>query len=109
MAIVYKVLGQQAPAAGVYDTTPLIAAASAQRVVSTITVANRNASADTFRIRVKVGSAGIDNSQYVAYDVPIAGNSLITLTLGISLAAADSVFAGSAAGYCSFNAFGSEM
>lgn len=108
MAIVYKVLGQQAPTAGTY-TTPLISAASAQRVVSTITVANRNASADTFRIRVQVGATADTPSQYIAYDVPISGNSTITLTLGISLAAADSVYAGSAAGYCSFNAFGSEM
>jgi hypothetical protein len=108
MAIVYKVLGQQAPATGVY-TTALITSAAVQRVVSTVVVTNRAATSDTFRIRVAVADVAAADLQYIAYDTVIAANSIITLTLGITLASADKLYAGSAGGNCTFNAFGSEM
>jgi len=81
-----------------------------ETVISTIIIANRNASADTFRIAVRVDGDAISNKHYIAYDVPVAANDSTTLTLGISMAAGDvlSVQAGTA-DRLSINVFGAEI
>ena len=108
MPQVLKTLGQVAPAATT-ATDLYIVPASTQTTVSTITVCNRNATATTFRIYVRVAGASVDNKQYIYYDHPIDGNSTFALTLGITLAATDriTVYAGTA--NLSFNAFGVEL
>jgi hypothetical protein len=65
--------------------------AATESVISTIIVANRAASAGTFRIALRPDGGAIANSHYIAYDVPIAANDSTTLTLGITLNAADVV------------------
>lgn len=108
----YKVLGQIAATGSASSATAeaLIAAGSGERVVSTITVVNRATTATTFRIAVRPANAAVANGQYIAFDLPIDGNGLITLTLGITLAAADtvSVFCPSSTSL-TFNAFGTEI
>lgn len=103
-----KILGQTAPAATTYTTALYFVPSGKETVTSTLSVANRAATADTFRIRIAQANAAADNKQYVAYDVAIAANSVITFTLGMTLAAGDYVYAGSNAGNCSFNLFGDE-
>lgn len=107
MAISYKVLGQSAPSATTLTTLYTVPAATST-VVSTITVANRDSGATTFRIAVRPAGAGIATSQYVSFDAPILGNDTISLTLGITLATSDvlSVYGGTA--NLTFNAFGAE-
>ena len=106
MATTFKVIGQSAPA---NTTTQLVTAQTGyQVVVSSITVANRSTTAtDYFYIRVAVANATVDNKQYIAYKVALAPQSTATLTLGITLDAADVVYAYSDNSTCSFNAFGS--
>lgn len=104
----YKVLGQSAPAATT-DTTLYTVPASTQSVISTINVANRSATAATFRIAVRPDGAAIANQHYVAFDVSIAANTLIALTLGITADAADVVTVRGSTADLTFIAFGSEV
>lgn len=108
MANAYKVLGQSNPSATTATTLYTVPSAT-QAVCSTLTVCNLSSSATTFRVAVRVGGAALANAQYIAYDVPLAGSDSISLTLGLSLGAADvvTVYAGSAT--VAFSLFGSEI
>jgi hypothetical protein len=104
----YKVLGQSAPAATT-DTNVYTVPSATETVVSTIIVANRSASAGTFRLAVRPDGATIANQHYIAYDVPIAGNDSTTLTLGLTMDAADVVTVRCSTADMSVNVFGTEI
>lgn len=108
MPTVYKVLGQSAPSATT-NTTLYTVPSSTSAVVSTIAVANRAATAATFRIAIRPAGATISNEHYIAYDSTVAANDSITLTLGISLATTDVVTVYGSTANLSFNAFGVEV
>jgi hypothetical protein len=108
VAIEYKVLAQSAPAATT-DTDIYTVGAGKQSVISTITVANRSASARTYRIAVRPAGETLANQHYVAYDIAIAGNDTTALTLGITLAANDVITVYVSADDLSFGIFGSEI
>lgn len=109
MATTYKVLGQAAPAdtnnADLY-TVP----ASTQAVVSTLLVSNTTATDATCRIFVRVGGAAASTSNAVIYDGTVSPNDFVSITVGITLAAADIVTVQSGtANALTFQAFGSEV
>jgi len=108
MATTYKVLGQLSPSAA-SPTTLYTVPASTETIVSTVTVANRAATAGTYRIAVRVNGAALANSQYIAYDVSLPANASDTLTLGLTLGAADIITAQASTADFSFSAFGSEI
>lgn len=108
MATTYKVLGQSAPAATT-DTTLYTVPAGTQAVISTLVVANRASTAATYRIAVRPNGATLANQHYVAFDVPIQGSDSVTLTLGVTLGAADIITIYSSNTNLSFSAFGSEV
>lgn len=108
MPTVYKVLGQSFPSANTL-TTAYTVPASTSTVVSTIVVANLGGTPTTFRIAVRPAAASIANQHYVAYDVSIAPEDSITLTMGMTLATTDVVSVESFNGQTSFNLFGSEI
>ena len=104
----YKVLGQLAAAATTEEGLYAVPSSSSA-VVSSIVVANRGATATTYRIAVKPTAATtLANNHYIAYDVPIAANDSTALTLGVTLAATNAIrtYAGNA--NLTFTAFGSE-
>jgi hypothetical protein len=108
MAETIKVLGQSAPAA----TTPAdvyTVPSATSTVVSTIVVANRAATAGTFRLSVRPAGATQADQHYIAYDVPIAANDSTTLTLGITMDAADVLTAYCSSADMSINVFGTEI
>jgi hypothetical protein len=108
MATVYKVLGQSAPSAT--TNTDLYTVPSAtSAVVSTIVVANRAATAATYRIAIRPAGATLANEHYIAYDVTVGAADSTTLTLGITLAATDVITVYGSTANLSFNAFGSEI
>lgn len=107
MADTYKVLGQSDPGAASLTTIYTVPALTSA-VVSTITVANRSATATTFRLAIRPAGAAIANQHYIAYDNPIAGNESIALTLGITLATTDVVSVYATLATVSFNVFGVE-
>ena len=108
MATTYKVLGQSAPGATT-NTDVYTVPAATTAVLSTIVVANRSASAVTYRIAVRPNGATLANQHYIAYDVNVGASDSTTITLGITMDAGDvlSVYAGT--GDLSFNVFGSEI
>jgi hypothetical protein len=104
----YKVLGQSAPAATT-DTNVYTVPSATEAVISTIVIANRAATAGTFRLAVRPNGATIANQHYIAYDVPIAANDSTTLTLGVTVDAADVVTFQASSADMSINVFGSEI
>jgi len=108
MANVYKVLGQSAPAATTATALYTVPAAT-EAVISTIVIANRAATAGSFRLSVRPNGAAQADQHYLAYDVPIAANDSTTLTLGITVDATDVITVYASSGDMSFNVFGSEI
>lgn len=107
MAVNYKILGQAAPQSTTVDlyTTP----ANTQALISTLVVCNRGNSATSFRVAARKNGATLATQHYINYDVPIAANDSINLTLGISLAATDVLTVTGNNDFLSFTAFGSEI
>lgn len=104
----YKVLGQSNPAATTATTLYTVPSAT-QAVVSTIVVANLDSAAATFRIAVRVAGATLANSQYVAYNITVGASDSTTITLGLTLGAADVVTVYASTANVTFSAFGSEI
>lgn len=108
MATAYKVLGQVAPSATTATTLYTVPAAT-EAVISTLVVANRAATAATYRIAIRPDAATLANEHYIAYDVTVGASDSTTITLGITLNAADVITVYASTADLSFNAFGSEI
>lgn len=108
MPTVYKVLGQSAPAA-VTATTLYTVPASTSTLISTLNVSNTGGAADYVRVAVRPAGAVLANQHYIVYGVQVPSASILTLTIGITLATTDVVTVYSTTGTSSFNAFGSEI
>lgn len=108
MATAYKVLAQSAPSA-TSNTDIYTVPSATSAVVSTIVVANRAAAPATYRIAVRPNGATIANEHYIAYDVTVGASDSTTLTLGITMDAADVVTVYASTANLSFNVFGTEI
>jgi glucose-6-phosphate dehydrogenase assembly protein OpcA len=108
MATAYKVLGQLAPSATT-ATTLYTVPSSTEAIVSTVVVANRDASSATFRIAIRPDGATLSNEHYIAYNVTVGASDSTTLTLGLTMNAADVVTVYASTANLSFNIFGSEI
>ena len=108
MAITYKVLAQSAPSATT-NTDVYTVGAGKQTVISTIAVCNRSGSAATYRIAIRVAGSALSNEEYITYDSTVPPNDTISLTLGITLGAADVVTVYASSANLSFNLFGTEI
>lgn len=108
MANTYKVLGQSNPAATT-STDLYTVGAGKSAVCSTITICNQAGSPATFRIAVRIAGASTDAKQYIAYDTSIPANDVLTMTIGLTLAATDVITIYASTSTLSFNLFGSEI
>jgi hypothetical protein len=109
MATSYKTLGQ-VDLTTTSLTDLVTVGAGKEVVISTIVIANRTASADSFRIAIRTDGDAISNKHYVAFDVPVAANDSTTLTLGISMVATDVLTVkATTADVLSINVFGAEI
>lgn len=108
MANAYKVLGQIAPSATTATAIYTVPSAT-EAVVSSVTIAERGGSAATFRLAVRPNGATLADEHYIAYDVAIAANDTVILTLGITMDATDILQAYASSADLSFNAFGTEI
>jgi len=104
----YKVLAQSAPSATTATDVYTVPAAT-ETVISTIIIANRAATAGTFRLSVRPNGGTQTNAMYCAYDVPVAANDSTTLTLGLTVDAADVITAYCSSADMSINIFGTEI
>lgn len=83
--------------------------ASATAVLSSILVTNTTSTARTYRIGI-MGSAGTPSaSNWLAYDVQVAGSDTTALTLGIVLGNSQFVRVSSSADTVTFSAYISEI
>jgi glucose-6-phosphate dehydrogenase assembly protein OpcA len=109
MATTYKILGQLESAATTLETLYTVPA-STSTVVSSINICNRTSGSKAVRIAIRQAGAVIANKQYIAYDLAIAANDSVALSLGVTLAATDIVTVYASAGSSiSWNLFGSEI
>lgn len=108
MPTAYKVLGQSAPSATT-DTTLYTVPAATETIISTLTVCNRSATQVNIRIAIRPDGATLANSHYIAYDVPLNGNSIQAFTLGLTLNASDVITVRASTADTTFNAYGSEI
>ena len=108
MANAYKVLAQSAPSAATATDVYTVPAAT-ETVISTVIIANRAASAGTFRLSVRPNGGTQTNAMYCAYDVLVAANDSTTLTLGLTLDATDVLTLYCSSADMSVNVFGTEI
>jgi hypothetical protein len=109
MAITYKVLGQAAPA-DTNNANLYTAPTATQAVVSTISVTNDTAASATFRIYIRKNGAAAAAVNTLYFDTPLAGNSTLMITAGLTLGPGDIITVrSSAADAFTFQAFGSEV
>jgi predicted solute-binding protein len=109
VATSYKVLGQLSASATTEQTLYTVPS-STQAIVSTIVIANRSGSSRTYRLAIKPTSAtSLASEHYIAYDIIIAANDSTALTLGMTLAAANSISSYASSADLTFTAFGSEI
>lgn len=101
-------MGQSNPSATTATTLYTVPALT-QTIVSTVTVCNQSATAGSYRIAVRVAGGALAASQYITYDVSLSGNATDTLTLGLTLGAADVITIYASSATMSFAAFGSEI
>ena len=78
-------------------------------VISSITVANRSATATSFRISVASKGTADNDTQYLYYDIPIAGNETFVATIGLALASTDVVRVYATLATLTFQLYGVEM
>jgi hypothetical protein len=108
MTTVRKTLGQSAPGAAT-DATLYTVPAATDAVVSTIVIAETNGIATTFRVCTdSAGGVATAVGKAIAWNVNIPANGIVTLTLGITLAAASTIIVRSVTGNVTFTAYGQE-
>lgn len=108
MPITYKVLAQSAPNATT-NTDIYTVPANTQTVVSTIVVANRAATAATYRIAIRLNGATLANQHYIAFDVSVGASDSTTITIGITLDPSEIITVFASTANLSFNIFGAEI
>lgn len=109
MPTAYKILGQSNPSATT-ETVLYTAPALTSSVISTVTVCNQSSSAATYRIAVRPSADGSTAAKHwIVYGATVAGSDTTALTLGLTLAAGDTVRVFASTANLSFSAFGSEI
>jgi hypothetical protein len=108
MAIIYKVLGHNNPAATT-ATTLYTVPAGTSAVVSSLNVCNQAATAGTFRIAIRPAGATLTTSHYLSYDTILPANDTVSLNIGMSLATTDVITVYASSANVSFILFGTEL
>jgi hypothetical protein len=108
MATRLRILGQALPTANTFTDIYRVPV-STSAVVSTLNVCNLTASNVSFRVAARPNANTLTAQQYLAFDVAIPAQDTIALTIGMSLAANDTITAFSFQGNVAFTLFGSEI
>lgn len=108
MATVRKQLGQANPAATT-DATLYTVPSATDTVVSTIVVCETNGAAATVKISSRsAGGATTTAATAIAWNLALAANQTLTLTLGITLQAGATIVVQDSTGNVTFTAYGQE-
>lgn len=104
----YKILGQANPT-GNTITDVYTVPVGTSTVVSTISICNQDANAATFSVLVRQNGATANNRQYINYQTPVPGHDTVSITMGMTLGANDSISVNVSTATISVNIFGSEI
>ena len=108
MTTTYKVLGQSAPSANTATTLYTVPSATST-VCSSMTICNGSEANANVSVQVAVANAATAASQYVVYNNNLVLNDTLFLTLGVTLAATDTVRVTASGANVAFQLFGSEI
>jgi hypothetical protein len=109
MAISSKVLGQAGPA-NTNLTTLYSVGSNTSAVVSTLSITNVSAAVAKPKVHVRVNGASAADANVLVPDFEVAAKSVITLTLGLTLAAGDVISVQTdTSSALTFMAFGQEI
>lgn len=109
MPILYKILGQAHPV-GTAETNVYTVPTGTDTVVSTLTITNVTASPANARVWTRIAGATTAHVNAIIFDAPIAANTTVAFTLGLTLDVTDVVTVRSSVGNTlTFQLFGSEI
>lgn len=108
MTTVYKVLGQSAPSANTATTLYTVPSGNAA-VCSSLTICNGSGANANVSVQVAVANAASSASQYIVYNNTVANQDTLFMTLGVTLAATDTVRVTATGANVAFQLFGSEI
>ena len=108
MTTVYKVLGQSAPSANTATTLYTVPSGNSA-VCSSMTICNGSGANANVSVQVAVANAATSQSQYIVNNNNLVGNDTLFLTLGVTLAATDTVRVTASGANVSFQLYGSEI
>jgi hypothetical protein len=108
MANAYKILGQVKPAANT-NTDLYTVPASTETVISSIIIANLDASDSAFSISLRPNNDPQADKHFIAKNVTVGASDSTTLTLGITLDALDVVTVSADSINLAFSVFGTEI
>jgi len=108
MTATMKVLGQSYPAAAT-GTTLYTVPAGTSATISTIAVCNQTSGGLTFNLAVIPSGGALSNSSYIAYGTSVAANTTAFITIGVTLAAGDSIYVYNSSVGISYSAFGAQL
>lgn len=103
-----KVLGQAQPTINVLTNIYTVPGA-AQTTVSSLVICNLSNIGTSFNIAIAIGGASDSLQQYIYYNMPLDSNDTFIATIGMSLAAGDTIRVLASSGIVSFNIFGVEI
>ena len=106
---VYKILGQNNPAATTETTLYTVGSANGA-VVSSIVVCNQSASTATYRIAIRpAADSSTAAKHWIVYGASVNANDSTILTIGVTMAQNDKIQIYGSSTNLSFNAYGSEL
>lgn len=108
MTTVYKVLGQSAPSANTATTLYTVPSGNSA-VCSSVTICNAGVANANVSMQVAVANAASSTSQYVVYNNTIVPGDTLFMTLGVTLAATDTVRVTATGANVAFQLYGSEI
>lgn len=108
MTTVYKVLGQQAPAANTATNLYTVPGANSA-ICSSITICNGSGANANVSVQIAVANAASSQSQYIVNNNTLVNGDTLFMTLGVTLAATDTVRVTATGANVAFQLFGSEI
>jgi hypothetical protein len=109
MPTTYKILGQVAPAANTATTLYTVPSGNAT-VISSLTVCNAGTGGNAnVSVQCCVANATTATSQFLVNNNTLVQNDTLFLTLGVTLAATDTLRVTSTVANVAFQVFGSEI
>ena len=108
MAEIYKILGQVSPPSASWANLYTVPA-SAQAVLSTISICNTTSASSSFQIALQQNGEALGLKNYIAFNSAVPGYDTLFISIGATLGDTDQVSVYGYTASLAFNAFGTEI